>query len=149
MAGSAVLWLLKGKINNALELARIEAAKKIIQGADKIRLGLRGLTLFVIMTGFISGGAVMLITGISMIAVMRIMYAANPSEYRTIYETFFWFPMGLCLGGLVSIIPPFIFIFFYILSEKTWMRIVKNNKLVGNFVSDVLDEAEKKTKQRF
>jgi hypothetical protein len=97
-----------------------------------------------ILTGLISAGFVMFLTGISMMIAKANMHAGGSKEFETVYNMLFWIPAGLCLGGIISIIPPFILIFHYLLSEKTWMKLIRKNKILGNFVSEIIDEVKNK-----
>jgi hypothetical protein len=133
-----VLQLLNSHVERSIELARIEAVRRLLYGAEKLRIGSRFLVLTLIMSSMIGAGVVMCVIGGSLLVVWKLMYQENPP----LYDLLLWVPLGICVGGLISVIVPFIFIFFYLLSERNWMRILRKNKLFGNFIEEVLEEAK-------
>ncbi len=141
---SAVVWVLNRRLQQSIELARIEAARKIISGAEEVREWTRLAVLVMIMCAMIGAGAVMLIIGVSLFVVWKAMYSVNPS----LYDLLAWIPLGICIGGLLSLIPPFVFIFFQLLSEKNWMNALKKNKIFGGLICEVLEDARLRSEKR-
>lgn len=147
MLFSAAVWIVKREYGEALKAVRFEAARKIIEGAENLRLAFRSLSFTFIILGFVGAGAAILLSGLSMMAVMLIVHASNPEASREFCAPYFWIPAGLCLGGLLSVVPAAMWVFLHLLSEEHWLNLLKRNRLVGKFVTEVLEEARREVKE--
>ncbi len=135
IAVSTLVFLMRGHVKRTMQLARMDIARRLLLGAEQLRVGTMYLLLGLIAASIMGAGAAMFVVGLCTMAAMHMM---DPK----LSEILFWIPLGFCTGGIICFAPPFLYIFLKLLSEKTWMEAVKRNKLVGKFVSDVLAEAE-------
>lgn len=137
---SLSLFILRERIERKLRAARFAAARNILLSADALRVFLSHLFLAFILTSMMGAGIALFMVGLCSIIAMYFMV---PDLFRL----FFWMPVGFCLGGLICFLPSFVLMKYKLFSEKVWLDALKNNKIFGNFLRTVLDEAaELKTK---
>ena len=132
-----IFWVIRSYQIKSAELARIETARLILDSSNMLRISLQAFAGLLILVAIIGAGATVLVTGLSFFAV--IFFFARESA-----SGLYWLPLGLCIGGVISLLPPAIFIFCYLLSEETWMELTRKIPYCGKIVDDVLNEIRKK-----
>ncbi len=136
IAGALSLLILKKKAEQVLFAARIEAARNILLSADALRNFFSYVFVTSILIAMMGAGLALFMVGICTMATMWFMDAK-------IFDLFFWIPLGFCFGGLICFIPSFLVMKYRLLSEQVWLDALKKNKIFGQFLCDVLEEAKK------
>lgn len=137
LIGAIIIWGVGHYKKTYLEIARIKAARDILELANTTRKGMRGIVFCLIAIGIMSAGVAMFITGLTLLLMLMFMPAKNELPIAV------WvFPFGLCVSGFICFAPFFAFTFFVVLSEGKWMEMLKKNKLIGSFIIRALHEAE-------
>jgi hypothetical protein len=92
--------------------------------------------------GVMSGGAVMAVTGITMLVMLFFV----PPQYE-VQPIILLVAFPMIISGFLCFLPLFFIFFFVVFSEEKWFELVKKNPLVGPFIEKVLFKADKELKK--
>lgn len=139
-AAKLAFWLFKEYQRNSLKMAKIKAARTVLEAAEGARRGLRGVVCMIVAAGAAGAGLVLMVGG----GVMAVLtaFVSLTAEPPPLY---FWiFPLSIFGAGAICLVPMALYAFCGILSERQWMKMVESNRWLGPIVREGLESAEER-----